>query len=396
MQKYLNVFASFVIMLSIGSIYAWSIIASELIKDYNFSASQSQIIFGTLLAVFPVSMIFVGQLSKIITPRILGYISGFMFLLGYLLASFSNGNFIFIWLGIGVLVGVSTGFGYWVSLTTPVQWFPEKKGLITGIAAAGFGLGAVIMSELSERILSVGKDVLQLFSIVGISYGLIIFLLSNFIYQKKLDVKEEKIHLKRYLGSNIFKKLFLGLFLGTFAGLLIIGNLKIIGGQGNISTHYLVLGVSFFAVANFLGRLVFGFVADYIGASLSIFLALLVQAMAILSLNIIPLSNISYSMVSFMIGFGFGGNFVLFAKETAHVFGVGNLGIVYPYVFLGYAIAGIVGPFIGGLLFDISGTYSSSIYLSGFMSFAGSMLFLYQFIKNRDNNQSTNYQTFSK
>ena len=396
MNKYLTVFASFVIMLCIGSVYAWSIIASELIENYNFSASQSQIIFGTLLAVFPVSMIFVGQISNKIKPRLLGYISGLMFLLGYLLAGYSNGSFIPIWLGIGILAGLATGFGYWVSLTTPVQWFPEKKGLITGIAAAGFGLGAVLMSAISEEILLMGKGILQLFIIVGISYGLIIILLSNFIYQNTLDVKKEKINLKEFLGSRIFKKLFIGIFLGTFAGLLIIGNLKIIGGQGSISTHYLVLGVSFFAVANFLGRITFGFIADYIGASLSIFLALLIQSFAIISLNIIPLSEIFYLMVAFMIGFGFGGNFVLFAKETAHVFGLGNLGIVYPYVFLGYAIAGIAGPFIGGLLFDISGTYTSSISLAGFMSFAGSMLFLYHFIKAKNIVHSSNYQTYSK
>jgi OFA family oxalate/formate antiporter-like MFS transporter len=89
-------------------------------------------------------------------------------------------------------------------------------------------------------------------------------------------------------------------------------------------------------------------------------------------------------LLAFFIGFGFGGNFVLFARETAHVFGLSNLGIVYPYVFIGYAIAGIAGPFAGGLLYDITSAYSSAIWVSGIMSLAGSILFLYQYTRNQN------------
>lgn len=383
MKKYLTLLASFIIMLCIGSVYAWSIVASELIGKYNFSASQSQIIFGTLIAIFPVTMIFVGQLGKKTRARYIGYVSGLLFFTGYLMAGYSNGSFIFILLGIGVLAGIATGFGYWVSLTTPVQWFPEKKGLITGIAAAGFGLGAVFMSGIAEKLLSYGKDVLQLLAIVGILYGLVILLASNLISQNTLINNKEKNNKTDFLGTRIFKKLFLGILLGTYAGLLIIGSLKIIGEQSNIPTHVLVLGVSLFSVANFVGRLTWGFLSDHIGASLSIFMALLIQSASIISLNLFVLSDFSYLVLATLIGFGFGGNFVLFAKETAQVFGLENLGIIYPYVFLGYAIAGIAGPISGGFLFDLSGTYSFAIYLASFISFTGGLLFLLHFIKKR-------------
>ncbi len=392
MKKYLTVLASFIIMLCIGSVYAWSIFASELIEKFKFSTFQSQVIFGTLIAVFPITMIFVGQLSKKISFKYFGYISGSLFFAGYFIAGNSQGNFAVILLGIGVFAGIATGFGYWVAFTTPAQWFPERKGLITGIAAAGFGLGAVLMSEMTERILTNGKDVLQLLKIVGISYGLIIFILSNLIYQiqNSSNSKEEPIKIINLLSSKIFKKLFLGIFLGTFSGLLIIGSLKIIGGQYNISNHYLILGVSLFAIANFLGRLLWGILSDYIGASLSIFLALIFQSISIILLNIIVLSDISYLILALLIGIGFGGNFVLFAKETAQVFGVRNLGIIYPYIFLGYSIAGITGPICGGLLFDISGTYFYPIFLASIMSLAGSLLFLKQFITSEKTKKSNN------
>jgi len=385
MKKYLTLIASFIVMLCIGGVYAWSIIASELIKQFNYSASQTQLIFGILIAIFPTTMILTGKLSKKIKHRYFGYTSGLLFLTGYLLASYSQGTFILVLIGIGILAGIATGFGYWTSLTSPVQWFPEKKGLITGIAAAGFGLGAVFMSEVAEIFLNRGYSVLELMKIIGLSYGVIIFIFSNFIYQTQNTLVNnlEKPKVSHFINAKIFKKLFLGIFLGTFAGLLIIGSLRIIGGQFDISNYSLILGVSLFAVANFFGRLTWGFLSDYIGASLSIFLALIFQSASIIALNLFSLTDTSYLIIASFIGFGFGGNFVLFAKETAQVFGVKNLGIIYPYVFLGYAIAGVAGPFSGGILYDFSGSYYSAILLASFMSLSGSLLFLKHYISTR-------------
>lgn len=385
LKKYLTVIASFIIMLCIGSVYAWSIIASELIENHNFSASQTQLIFGTLIATFPVAMIFVGQLGKKTRHRFFGYIAGILFFSGYLLAGLSQGNFFFVFLGIGILGGIATGFGYWVSLTLPVQWFPGKKGLITGIAAAGFGLGAVIMSEISEMLLNNGRDVLYLLRFFGLLYGSVIIIVSFFLDQIKDESAsgEQPVQVSQFIKTKHFKQLFLGIFMGTFAGLLIIGSLRIIGGQYDISTHILVMGVAFFAIANFLGRLFWGFFSDHFAGSFSIFLALLLQSMSIFLLNIFTLSDVSYLIAASLIGFGFGGNFVLFAKETAQVYGVKNLGIVYPYVFIGYAIAGLAGPVSGGALYDLSNSFFHAIVLAGFMSLLGSLLFLNQFLTSR-------------
>lgn len=385
MKKISTLIASFITMLCIGSLYAWSIIASELIKNYEFSASQSQIIFGMIIGIFPVTMIFVGQLGKKMRHKYFGYISGLLFLTGYLIASLSQGNFFLIFLGIGILAGIATGFGYWMSLTAPVQWYPHKKGLITGIAAAGFGLGAVFMSELSKIILGKGYNVLELIMFLGIFYGVIVIIMSNFIYQANTqeDSSSQPVQISDFINTSTFKKLFVGIFLGTFAGLLIIGSLKIIGEQYGVTLSVLVFGVSLFALSNFLGRLSWGFLSDHLGSSMTLFLALLVQSLAILSLVLFSINDSTYLLLSFLIGFGFGGNFVLFARETAQEFGVKNLGIIYPYVFLGYAIAGIAGPFSGGLLYDLSGTFLYSILLASAMSLVGSMMFLVNYFRER-------------
>jgi len=384
-RKYLTVLASFVIMTCIGSVYAWSIIASELIEKHGLAAYQTQVIFGTLIAVFPLTMIVTGKLARRVKPRYFGYLSGLFFFAGYLLAGCCQGSFVVMLAGIGLLGGIATGFGYWVALTSPVLWFPEKRGLITGIASAGFGLGAVFMSEISEIILSRGYDVYDLLKITGSVYALTIIIFSNIIYQipDKEEESEPGAESLNFTATPIFKKLFAGIFLGTFAGLLIIGSLGIIGAEYQIPNHYIILGVALFAIANFSGRLVWGFLSDYTGASLSIFLALLFQAVSVYLLDIITLTELSYLTISSLIGFGFGGNFVLFAKETSQVFGVRKLGTVYPYVFIGYAVAGIAGPLSGGLLYDYSGSFFYAIILASFMSLLGSLLFLNNFIRHR-------------
>ncbi len=382
MKKYFSVLSSFVIMLCLGGVYAWSIIASELMDTYAFSATQTQVIFGLVIAVFPATMIFAGKLANKYGSRLLALASGIFFGIGYLISSFSGGNFYIILFGVGILAGIGTGLGYLVALSTPVKWFPEKKGLMTGVAAAGFGLAAFVLSFLIERFLEQGMDILQIFKIIGGGYGLIIVLFATFLKAPKTIEKQEKIESKSFLSSK-FIMLFSGIFFGTFAGLLIIGSLSSIGAESQIDNHILVVGVSVFAISNFLGRLIWGILSDHIGASIGIFLALTLQAFSILLLDVIPLTNSPFIILSFLIGFGFGGNFVLFAKETAHVYGVNNLGIIYPYVFMGYALAGIIGPQAGGFLFDQNQNYYAAIILASAMSLSGAILFLRYYFINR-------------
>ena len=174
----------------------------------------------------------------------------------------------------------------------------------------------------------------------------------------------------------MFRRLFLGIFLGTFAGLLVIGSLKLVGTQYNLSGNVLILGVSLFSLSNFLGRLVWGYLSDFVNTSLCIFLSLILQGLPIFLLGVLDLTGFTYLSLAMITGFGFGGNFVLFARETSRYFGVEKLGLIYPYVFLGYAIAGIAGPLTGGLLFDVFGSFFYANTIAALLSIGGGLIFL--------------------
>lgn len=218
--------ASFIIMLCLGSVYAWSNFVPELTEKYNFQTWQTQLVFGVLIAVFPISMIIAGKMEKRFSPAILALISAVFFGMGYIISGFSEGNFYIILLGNGIMTGIVTGFGYLTALSTPVKWIPEKKRLITGLAAAGFGLAAVLMTFIAETFLTRGWDVLKIFILIGISYGSVMLIASCFLKTPPIEKSQKQAKLSEFLKSSHFIKLFLGICAGTFAGLLIIGNLK--------------------------------------------------------------------------------------------------------------------------------------------------------------------------
>ena len=115
----------------------------------------------------------------------------------------------------------------------------------------------------------------------------------------------------------------------------------------------------FFAFSNFAGRLAWGLLSDFLGARLCLVLALSVQGVGIAFFGMAGHERVAvYLLLAGVVGFGFGGNFVLFAKETSQAFGVETSSPnIYPSVFIGYALAGILGPLTGGLLYDFTGSY---------------------------------------
>lgn len=220
MKKVLVVVASFFIMLCLGSVYAWSLVSTELIFNYGFSSVQSQLVFGLLIAVFPVTMIFAGKYEARIGTRNLAMLSAVFYSAGYLLSGLSNGNFWLILFGVGILTGIGTGLGYLVALTTPVRHFPEKKGLVTGISTAGFGLAASVFSLIIERMLLDGKRILDIFLFVAIVHGLIILFFSLFIIPPSTSNPTSLKSSTVFRFDSKFIKLFMGIFMGTFADVI--------------------------------------------------------------------------------------------------------------------------------------------------------------------------------
>lgn len=371
-----SLISSIMTMLCLGSLYAWSIFVPELKSSYGLSNTQTQIIFGTMIALLTVTMIFADKIQKIIKSKTILKLSALFFCTGYIFAGSSGGNFFLILLGIGFLAGIGSGLGYFISLTVPIKFFPKHKGLIVGISTAALGLGTVFLIYIVKPLISV-SSVTSFFTIIGLTYGTLIFLASVLMKEPV----SEKIVINKQTEYSFFEtkffSLFIGIFCGCFSGLLVIGNLKSIGYFHGIDVETLFLGVAILSVANFIGRLVWGWISDHARGIVLIPIALLFQSIFVLLIGTIELTSFSYITLAGAVGFGFGANFVLFARETAQLYGVNNLGHIYPYVFLGYGAAGIFGPIAGGLLFDYLKTPSYLAYTGALMSLLGFIVFLF-------------------
>jgi OFA family oxalate/formate antiporter-like MFS transporter len=385
-RQVINVLASVLIMCCSGSVYAWSIFVAPLRSSFGLSSAQTQLIFGCIIASFSITMLGVGRIERRLGPRFTAIIGAGLFSAGYLLASFSGGNVILILLGIGGLSGAGMGFGYVTVLTTLVKWFPERKGLATGIAVAGFGSGAILLSRIVQPILDGGWPINDIFRSIGIIYGIIFAFSALFIsapVADKIAAVEKPVSIKVLAGDRRFWVLCYTFFAGSFAGLMFIGNLKPIGLSQGISDTAAVLAIVLVAVGNAAGRILWGQIYDKIGGKRSVGIALALLSVFTLALLSGTTSDIVFLSLCLLIGLCYGANFVLYASDVSSIYGIYQLGIIYPVVSLAYGISGIVGPLTGGMLFDITSNYCLPVILAAGICATGLAAYVFFMGKTR-------------
>ncbi len=346
----------------LGGIYAWSTLASRLEADYALSKGQSGFIFGMMIAVFTLVMIAAGYVLTRKGPRFTAVIGALLFMAGYILASFSKGSFPLLVLSLGCIVGAGIGFSYVCPLSAGIKWFPQQKGLVTGITVAGFGGGAVLLSFVAGHFLNAGMDVLGFLRWFGVLSGITLLIGSCFL-EDPVQTRERSPGCGfAAIWTVPFCVIVLCMFSGTFAGLLIIGNLVPLLMRDGMLEMQAGLAVALFSVGNALGRIAWGHVFDHIGYR-SILLSLVFLAFSCMLL-LIPCPIWALYYIVALLGFGFGSNFVVYAAAVSELYGSNSFAKLYPLCFLAYGMAGILGPGFGGYLHGFTDSYQSGLYIS--------------------------------
>ncbi len=375
MKRYVVLLASVVMQLALGGVYAWSAFVPALQAGYDLKSWQGGAIFGVTILVFTVALFFAGPYLDRVGPRRMAIAGGLFYAAGYALAGFSTGHWIWLLLGIGVGSGIGIGLGYVCPLATCVRWFPRQKGLVTGIAVAGFGGGALLLAEVVARALAAGYSPLTIFRVISLLLGGLIVLCASalsFPFAAGGGAATD-IHLspKAYLRDTRFWRMVAGIFGGTFGGLLVVGHLVPIALDAGLNAEQAAWAVGAFAVGNALGRLVWGWWHDHFGHRL-LPVSMFFLAGALLALRYVP-GIYGFILVAFAAGFGFGACFVVYAAEVASRYGNRAVAVVYPRIFLAYGVAGVAGPPLGGWLYDATGGYAAPVLLAGLMALLGAM-----------------------
>ena len=374
-MKWVVLISGVMIQMVLGGIYAWSEFVPHLTAGYGLSGSQCGLIFGATIAVFTCVMIPAGRLLQRRGARLTASLGALLFITGYVIASLSQGDFFLLFLGLSLVAGAGIGLGYICPLTISMQWFPDRKGLVTGVSVAGFGGGAVLLSAVVEYLLvDQAMDVMLVFRAIGIGSGLLA--LCGALLLREPDggraagggmTASARLPVPAgLLVSRRFLLLCLGMFCGTFAGLLVVGNLKPIALSLGLKSASATLAISLFALGNAMGRIGWGQIHDRIGTRNSIFFSLGFLGLSMLLFLLPPTLPLVLTTV-LLTGLGFGGCFVVYASSVVDLFGMDYFPRLYPICFLWYGLAALIGPPMGGLIADVTGTYGFAIVLSALL-----------------------------
>jgi OFA family oxalate/formate antiporter-like MFS transporter len=386
MNRNLVVLGAIMIQLALGAIYAWSVYTKGL-EQSGWTKAQTQMVFSAGLAFFAIFVVISGRMMPKVGPRKLAILGGIILGLGYVLAGlFDAENFTTTFIFVGVVGGSGIGLGYVVPIAVGMRWFPDKKGLITGLAVAGFGFGATLWMALADKLGPLGGGQLiqnigisNTFIVYGIAYLIIVVIGGMWMVFPPDGWKPEgwtppvSTSSKPLAGSIDFTSsemlrtpqfylILLTFAFGASAGLMSIGLMKLWPMQAlqangiseaDASAAATLAMAVFFALFNGLGRIIWGMISDKIGRKSSIILMTFTQGIFVFLFQYMAGNPTTLYIFAMLIGFNFGGNFALFPTITADTFGTKNIGQNYGWVFLAYAIGGIFGPILGGKLGDM-------------------------------------------
>ncbi|VAW19314.1 hypothetical protein MNBD_BACTEROID01-190 [hydrothermal vent metagenome] len=405
-QKIINrnlvVVGAILIQLALGAIYAWSVFTPSLTAG-GWSKANTQIVFSVGLASFAVFMVLAGKKLECWGPQKLTFLGGIVLGLGYLLAGLIGGtDFWALLILIGLIGGAGIGFAYVVPIAVGMRWFPDKKGMITGLAVAGFGFGAMLWVKLAgswgHLIDNIGLS--PTFTIYGIAFIAMVVIGGLWMKFPPEGWKPKGYTDNKTASANVsdavnitsnkmltkvqFYLIFLTFVVSAGAGLMSIGLMKLYPMEAltanGLSTAEAsaIAGTAmavFFSLANGLGRIIWGLLSDKLGRKLSIILMTAIQGVTVILFTYMAGNEVLLYLGATLIGFNFGGNFALFPTITADTFGTKNIGQNYPFVFLAYGVGGILGPILGGRMGDM-GNFHLAFTISGIAVLIGTALII--------------------
>jgi MFS transporter, OFA family, oxalate/formate antiporter len=369
--------AGFLMQMALGAVYAWSVFRIPLAKQFHWSISDITLTFTICAFVLGVAAFFGGLWLNKKGPRIVALTGGFLYGLGVFLASFSANKLWWLYLSYGFIGGVGLGFGYIVPVAVLVKWFPDKRGLITGIAVGGFGAGALVTAPVATRLIqSVG--VLQTFAYLGIAY-LVVTMATGSLMKNPPDgwkpagwspsaiQSKQRAAIDYSLGGALktwqWWALWLLLFLNTSAGISLISQespmFQEIAKVGAIVAAGMVGIVS---IGNAVGRIFWAWTSDALTRRWTFVIMFLIQVGLFWMLPSID-SVAILTTVSFIILMCYGGGFGTMPAFTADYFGSKNVGPIYGLMLTAWGTASAFGPLLIAHLRQSSGSYISGLHI---------------------------------
>lgn len=387
-KRWLILIASCFVTLCIGSLYAWSAFASPmsvyLSECAGYEVASLAIVFTIANAVGPVTMISGGYINDKLGPKAILLVGGLLFGAGMIGSGFATSvGMLIITYGLGVGLGV--GMIYGVTVSNTVKFFPDKGGFAGGIITACYGASSIIIPPVANA-LAEAYHVTTAFKAIGIVM-MIIICTSAFVIKPcppilvsttKTGVgdQEKDYNYREMLKESDSYLMLLTLMCGAFAGMMVISQASQIAQRmmGMVPASAAVV-VSVIALFNTLGRLVSGTLSDKLGATGTLRITFAASLVASVMLFFCSENSVALFYICLaVIGFAFGSIMGIYPGFTAQRFGRKNNSVNYGIMFIGFALAGLIGPTVMNALYGITGRYQPAFLASAALAVVGEIL----------------------
>lgn len=369
-KRWLIAAAGVIIMTVLGTVYAWSVFTKPIIEMTHWNKSDVSVTFMVIIGMIGLAAAFGGILVDKKGPKFVATIGVILYAVGTLLGGLavSSSSLWMLWIGYGVIGGIGNGLAYVVPIATLIRWFPDKRGLITGLSVMGFGLGAFF----------IGKIVPGLINNMGVASALlvlgVIYLIANVASAMVLSTPPQgwlpdgftpaasTVSAADSFSWDEAKKtpqwymIWTMLFLNIAAGMGLLSKLSPMAqdvykaAQGITDPAQLaVLGGGVLAMAsifNGLGRLFWAAMSDKIGRK-NVFLVMFVTQAALYFYLPSVTSTVLFTVIACYLLACLGGGFAVMPAFAADSFGPTYIGKVYGFVLTAWGAAGV----LGGLVF---------------------------------------------
>ncbi len=362
------------LQLCLGSVYAWSYFQKPLVDTYGWSNTQVAWTFSFAIGFLGVAAAVGGVLLPKFGPRKLAVTGSLLYGLGYLLAALALHwrSLPLLWLGYGVVGGIGLGLGYVTPVATAAKWFPDKKGLVTGMVVMGFGFGALLMSKVLAPALDATfpNQLPKVFAGIGVIVGMVGLVAACFLRNPPAAAASLAGNEKALpqIVSRQFVLMWLVFFCNIVAGIAIISfqspllqdlwkKTNPLLSPATLAAYGATL-IAISSVFNGLGRFSWGGLSDRLGQLNTFRLMLATQVIAFVALMLTGNPWVFATLICYIL-LCYGGGFGVMPSFVLNTFGPGLMPVLYGAILTAWSAGGIVGPQVVAWLKDRHGAQAS-------------------------------------
>ncbi|HHQ6577959.1 TPA: L-lactate MFS transporter [Serratia fonticola] len=351
-NRSLIVLGTIICQMGLGTIYTWSLFNQPLVDKFHWGLGDVATTFSITSFFLAFATLFAGKLQERFGIRNLTLASGVLVGLG-LIASAHVQSLDMIYLLAGVVVGFAVGIAYISTLSNLIKWFPDNKGLISGISVGAFGSGSLLFKYVNAALIS-GAGVSAAFFYWGVIVMALI-VLGSMLLKEPVQVNQQANHgtlgndytVRQMLASKEAYMLFVIFFAACMSGLYLIGIVKDMGVQlAGMDLATAANTVSAVAIFNTAGRIILGTLSDKVGRMRVISFTMLVTILAIAALSFVTLSHTLFFICVGAVAFCFGGNITVFPAIVGDFFGLKNHSKNYGIIYQGFGLGALAGSFV--------------------------------------------------